>query len=244
MRKLGFSLKQLPLPDPIDSGSIDETMVIRMADMFMEYGFTYFEIGYSNHQDVSEFAFRKAVAKRYPRCSYTITDQLPLPMVKNKKDLSDFFEGQLERLGTDYVDYYWLHGLNTSTWRQAEKMNAFSFLQEKKIEGNIRHIGLSFLDRAEILDKILTKHPEIEYVQLRFDAQGWNDPAALSRLCYKAAETHRKPVIAALPENDASSVVLAASLPCVMMVLPEICNEKQMVDNIFWIKEVTQDARQ
>lgn len=114
-------------------------------------------------------AFREAVAKRYPRDAYTITDKLILFMIQRKEDFPSFFNAQLERLGVDYIDYYWIHALGEGTHRQAEEWGAFEFLQSLKAEGKMKHIGFSYHDKAVLLDEILTKHPKTEYVQLQLN---------------------------------------------------------------------------
>ncbi len=261
MKKLGFGLMRLPLLDKDDQSSIDIETVKRMVDTFMENGFTYFDTAYPYHRDNSEAAFREAVAKRYPRCAYTITDKLSLFMIREEKELPGFFAGQLERLGVEYVDYYWLHGLNGQTYRQAEEMHAFEFVQQKKAEGKIRHIGLSFHDKAELLDEILTTHPEMEYVQIQLNYLDWDDLAIESRLCYEVAVKHRKPVIVMEPVKGGSLIQIpeeakqlykkvrpelsvaswairfAASPPHVMMVLSGMSDEQQMTDNISYMKD-------
>ena len=158
MKKFGFGLMRLPLLDPDDHTSVDIEKVKKMADKFLENGFTYFDTAYPYHGGHSEIAFREAVAKRYPHSAYTITDKLSMFMIRKEEEIPAFFEGQLERLGVDYVDYYWLHGLNKQTYLQAEQMHAFEFIQKKKAEGKIRHIGLSFHDRSEVLEEILRAH--------------------------------------------------------------------------------------
>ena len=111
MKKLGFGLMRLPQLDADDYTKVDIETVKKMADRFMENGFTYFDTAAPYHRGNSEIAFREAVAKRYPRDSYTITDKLTLFMVPKKEDMHSFFNSQLERLGVEYIDYYWLHAL-------------------------------------------------------------------------------------------------------------------------------------
>ena len=206
MKKLGFGLMRLPLLDPEDHKSVDIEKVKKMADEFLTNGFTYFDTAYPYHGGHSEIAFREAVAKRYPRSAYTITDKLSMFMIRKEEEIPGFFEGQLERLGVDYVDYYWLHGLNKQTYQQAEEMHAFEFIQKKKEEGKIRHIGLSFHDSAAVLEEILTAHPEMEYVQIQLNYLDWDDPAIESRLCYETAARHGKPVIVMEPIKGGSLI--------------------------------------
>ena len=256
MKKLGFGLMRLPLLDKDDYSSIDIERFKNMADTFLANGFTYFDTAYPYHRGNSEVAFREAVVKRYPRSAYTITDKLSLFMIHDEKEIPGFFEKQLQQLGVDYVDYYWLHGLNGRTYQQAEEMHAFEFIQAKKAEGKIRHIGLSFHDKAALLDEILTAHPELEYVQIQLNYLDWNDPAVESRLCYEVVVKHNKPVIVMEPVKGGSLIQIpetakhlfeethpdlsvaswairfAASPSHVMMVLSGMSDEPQVEDNV------------
>ena len=123
MKKLGFGLMRLPLLDKDDYSSVDIERFKNMADTFLANGFTYFDTAYPYHRGNSEVAFREAVVKRYPRSAYTITDKLSLFMIRDEKEIPGFFEKQLQQLGVDYVDYYWLHGLNGRTYQQAEEID-------------------------------------------------------------------------------------------------------------------------
>ncbi len=261
MKKLGFGLMRLPLLDKSDYGSVDIEAAKKMADMFMENGFTYFDTAAPYHRGNSEVAFRKTVAERYPRSSYTITDKLSLFMIKDPAEFNGFFKGQLERLGVDYIDYYWLHGLGEPSYRLAEEWKAFEFVQKLKDEGKVRHIGLSFHDKAELLDEILTKHPEMEYVQIQLNYLDWDDPTIESRKCYEVATRHGKPVIVMEPVKGGSLVNIpeeaekffkeyspelstaswairfAATPGNVMMVLSGMSDEEQMNDNISYMRD-------
>lgn len=164
-----------------------------MADRFLEQGFTYFDTSYVYHGGMSECALKTALVDRYPWDRFTITTKLPIFLVKEKKDVRRFFQEQLARLGTDYVDYYWLHAVNAATYETAKQTDAFSELSALKGEGLTRHIGLSFHDSADVLDRILTEHPEMEYVQLQLNYFDWDSKSVQARNCYEVCVKHDFP---------------------------------------------------
>ena len=261
MKKLGFGLMRLPLVDENDGKSIDIARVKDMADRFMEEGFTYFDTAAPYHGLQSEIAFREAVVKRYPREDYTITDKFSIWMINEEMDMETFFHAQLERLGVDYMDIYLLHAMNANRFEKAKEMKVFEFVEQMKAEGKIKHIGFSFHDTADVLDKILTEWPEAEYVQLQLNYLDWEDEHVQSRACYEVALKHNKQILVMEPIKGGSLAVVSpvveqmfqdynaeasvaswavrfvASLENVVMVLSGMSDEAQMVDNLSYMKD-------
>ena len=198
-RKLGFGTMRLPLLNSDDPTSIDLEQFCRMADQYMERGFHYFDTAYPYHNEKSEAAVRHAVVERFPRESFFLADKMPLYKIKCTEDYTRIFNEQLERCGVEYFDFYLLHNLGKDRYIDTQKFGGFEFIKSMKEAGKIRHIGFSFHDDAETLDRILTDHPETEFVQLQINYLDWESAVTQSRLCYECATRHGKPVIVMEP---------------------------------------------
>lgn len=203
--KLGFGFMRLPIIDGKQE-NIDFEQLNAMVDKFIENGFTYFDTSYVYHNGKSEAALRKSVVERYPRERFTIATKLPTFAIQTEDQVEEIFSQQLENLGTNYVDYYLLHLLNTKFYNGSDgqggivkKCHLFEHMQKWKEEGKIRHIGFSFHDSPEILDQILTEHPEVEFVQIIINYFDWESYFIASKKCYEVIRKHGKKVIVMEP---------------------------------------------
>ena len=214
--KLGFGLMRLPKnPD----GSIDIPQVSAMADRFIAAGGTYFDTAFVYDNGDSEKAFRQAVAERYPRETYTLATKLHATIqAHDEQSAKQEFYTSLERTGAGYFDYYLLHALQVSTWQKYDEYGLWDYVKELKEKGLIRHWGFSFHADPGLLEELLEKHPDAEFVQLQINYADWENPGVASRKNLEICRAHGKPVIIMEPVKGG---ILADPIPEVRKILEE-----------------------
>jgi len=140
-----------------------------MIDAFMENGFNYFDTAHVYLGGQSETALRDCLVQRYPRESFIFTDKLSTHCFQSEKDIRPLFEKQLAACGLEYFDFYLMHAQSSEIFAKYKKCRAYETAFALQKEWKIRHVGISFHDRAEELETILTEYPQIEVVQIQFN---------------------------------------------------------------------------
>lgn len=258
----GFGCMRLPM---LENGEVDIEQVKEMTDLFLENGFNYFDTAHGYLNGKSELALRDALTSRHKREEYILTNKLTEPFFNSQEEIRTFFEKQLEWCGVDYFDFYLMHAQGMTNYPKFQRCHAYETAFELKKEGKIKHVGLSFHDKAEVLDQILTDHPEVEIVQIQFNYLDYDDASVESRKVYEVARKHGKPLLVMepvkggclvnLPEeaqkildelnasegthnsNASYAIRFAAGFDGMRMVLSGMSTLDQMKDNISYMKD-------
>ena len=255
-KNFGFGCMRLPM----QGEDVDIEQTKQMVDTFLAQGFNYFDTAHGYIQGKSELALKECLTSRHNREDYILTNKLSEGYFKTQADIRPFFQSQLEACGVDYFDFYLMHSQGSTNYQHFKDCRAYETAFALKAEGRIRHVGLSFHDRAEVLDQILTEYPQVEVVQIQFNYLDYDDIAVQSRKCYEVCRKHDKPVLVMEPVKGGSLVNLpddakkilddlhggspasyairfAAGFPGIMMVLSGMSSLEQMKDNLSYMKD-------
>lgn len=257
----GFGCMRLPM----NGDEVDIEQFKQMTDLFLANGFNYFDTAHGYINGKSELAIKEALTSRYPRSSYILTDKLTGPYFHKREDIRPFFENQLKWCGVDYFDFYLMHAQTAKEFADFKRKGAYEEALKLKKEGKIKHFGISFHDKAEVLDQILTEYPQIEIVQIQFNYLDYDDVSVESGKVYEIARKHHKPLLVMEPVKGGSLVKLpekaqnviddlqkdgihtgsnasyairfAAGFDGIRMVLSGMSTLDQMKDNISYMKD-------
>ena len=255
-KKFGFGCMRLPMKD----GEVDTEELGRMVDTFLDNGFNYFDTAHGYVGGKSETALRECLTSRYPRDRYILTNKLSTHFFEQEDQIRPLFEEQLKACGVEYFDFYLMHAQSADIFAKFKRCRAYETALELKAEGKVRHFGISFHDKATVLEEILTEYPQIEVVQIQFNYLDYDDPSVESRKCYEVCQKFHKPVIVMepckggnlvnLPEDTKEildslkggspasyAIRFAAGFEDMMMVLSGMSNMEQMEENIGFMKD-------
>lgn len=237
---------------------VDHDEFAKMIDAFMEAGFNYFDTAHVYIDGKSETALRACLTSRYDRESYILTNKLSPSNFNSQEEIRPLLDLQLDACGVDYFDFWLMHAMNTELFAKYKACRAFETALELKAEGKIKHLGISFHDKAEVLRQILTEYPQIEAVQIQLNYADMEDENIESRKCYEVCREFNKPIIVMEPvkggalvnlpqkadkvlrdlkggSNAGYAIRFAAGFDGVFMVLSGMGNIEMMEDNLSYM---------
>ena len=198
---LGFGMMRLPVKNG-NPTEFDYDQLFQMVDLFIGAGYTYFDTSYVYHNGKSEEATRKAVVKRYPRDAFTVATKFPTFSLQKEEEIEPIFAQQLENLGVEYIDYYLLHNFQTVYYDGVDgkggvvkTCHLFDHANQWVRDGKVKHLGFSFHSSAKLLDRILTEHPEVEFVQIPLNYIDWESELVQAREAYEVIRKHGRRVV-------------------------------------------------
>lgn len=258
--ELGFGIMRMPMIQ----NEIDWIKSVQMIQKYMVEDFCYFDMHPSYMMGKAQEIVKRLVVDQYPRETYCLANKMPYWSVYGTRDYEIVFSDELSVCGVEYFDFYMLHAITQKVYELHKRLGGFEFIQKKKAEGYIKNIGISFHDKPELLDQILTEHPELDFVQLQINFLDWDSPVICSRQCYEVARKHNKMIMVMEPIKGGSlakevkinegltisseemaekSLSFVANLPGVAVILSGMSEVAHVIENRRTIEKVKQEHR-
>ena len=164
---LGFGTMRLPLTDE-NQANVDEPEAIRMIRYAIDHGVNYLDTAYPYHSGKSERIVGRALKDGY-RERIKLATKLPTWFVESAKDFDRYFNEQLERLQTDKIDFYLLHGLNGRSWSKVRDLGVLRWAEGMMNDGRFDHLGFSFHDDTDAFKEIIDAYDNWTLGQIQYN---------------------------------------------------------------------------
>ncbi|MFR7986468.1 MAG: aldo/keto reductase [Clostridia bacterium] len=169
---LGMGTMRLPVTE---DGQVDREAAISMIRHSIDEGINYVDTAYMYHDGESEKIVGQALKDGY-REKVLLADKMPVWLAKDEEAMRSIFDEQFARLEVDVIDMYLVHNVTVPVWKRAQKFHLMDFLEEKRAEGKIRHIGFSFHDQLSLFKEVIDSYPwdfcqiQLNYMDKEFQA--------------------------------------------------------------------------
>lgn len=182
---LGFGTMRLPIVGE-KYDEIDEEKSISMIRAAIDKGVNYVDTAYMYHEGNSEVVVGKALKDGY-REKVLLADKMPVWLAKSAEELETLFAEQLRRLDVECIDMYLIHNITGPIWQRAQEFGTIEFLEKKKAEGKIKHIGFSFHDEFELFCEVIDAYAW-DFCQIQLNYMDIHLQAGLKGLKYAGAK--------------------------------------------------------
>lgn len=183
---LGFGIMRLPVIDD-DRGNIDEPEAIRMVRYAIDHGVNYLDTAYPYHEGHSE-SFVGRVLKDGYREKVKLATKLPTWLVESAQDFDRYLSEQLERLQTEKIDFYLLHGLDGKRWPVMRDLGVLNWAEDKMVQGKFGHLGFSFHDDYKVFEEIVDAYDNWALAQIQYNYMDVDFQAGRRGLEYAAGK--------------------------------------------------------
>jgi uncharacterized protein len=157
-----------------------------MVRYAIDRGVNYFDTAYVYHDGESETFLGEALSGGYREKVYIAT-KMPVWMIEKREDMDRFLDEQMQRLGTDHIDMYLLHGLMKNTWNRVAELDVFEFLDQAISEGRIGYAGFSFHDTVPVFREIVDSY-NWTFAQIQYNFMDEEYQAGTEGLLYAAGK--------------------------------------------------------
>jgi hypothetical protein len=181
---LGFGAMRLPTIDN-DPAQIDEPEATRMVRYAIDHGVNYVDTAYPYHREKSEVFLGRALQDGY-RARIKLATKMPCWLIKEPGDFDRYLNEQLERLQTEMVDFYLLHGLNAERWPAMRDLKVLDWAEGAIADGRIGHLGFSFHDEYEVFEQIVDATDLWTFCQIQYNYMDVEHQAGTKGLRYAA----------------------------------------------------------
>jgi hypothetical protein len=178
---LGFGCMRLPV---LENRQIDEPNAKEMIRYAIDSGVNYIDTAYPYHDGQSEPVVGRALLEGY-REKVQIATKLPSWLITCREDMDRYLDEQLERLGTDHIDFYLVHGLNKAAWETTSRCGVLEFLDDAVADGRIRYPAFSFHDALPLFKEITDAY-DWTFAQIQYNFMDADYQAGTEGLCYAA----------------------------------------------------------
>ena len=177
---LGFGCMRLPERN----GRIDRRRAESQILSAIDRGVNYVDTAYPYHRGAAEPFLGSILTGR--RKDLYLATKLPPAAVHKREDMSSVISNQLNRLNTDYIDYYMLHGINGISWEKLRKLDVLAFLDGARADGRIRQAGFSFHGDLSDFKAIIDAY-DWDFCQIQYNYLDEENQAGTEGLEYAAS---------------------------------------------------------